>query len=100
MRGSHPAGIAPFPSILSVPATGGHMLSRRELITTGVAGSLAGPASAAPSIAEAQDADRAGQREIARAVGSVEDVLRNAFYAPSLSYGVIELLRKEMSTFF
>jgi hypothetical protein len=76
------------------------MLSRRELITTGVAGSLAASPSAAPLATEVQDADRAGQREIARAVSSVEQVLRDSFSSPSLSYGIIELLRKEMSTFF
>jgi hypothetical protein len=76
------------------------MVSRRELITAGVAGSLAAsPLGTAPT-AEEQQADREGQREIARTISGVEQVLRNAFHSPSLSYGVIELLRKEMVQFF
>jgi hypothetical protein len=76
------------------------MLSRRELITTGVAGGLAASSSAAPPVTEAQDADRAGQREIARAVSDVEQVLRDAHLTSSLSHGFVEGLRKEMTQFF
>jgi hypothetical protein len=76
------------------------MLSRRELITTGVAGSLAASSSSGPSVTEAQDADRAGQREIARAVNEVEQVLRDVHLTSSLSHGFAEGLRKEMMQFF
>jgi hypothetical protein len=77
------------------------MLSRRELITAGVAGSLASsPSAAAPVGAEVQDADRAGQREIARSISDVESVLRSAYLSSSLAHGFVNPLRKEMIQFF
>jgi len=77
------------------------MLSRRELITAGAAGSLAAsPSGAAPVVAAEQEADRAGQREIARSIGAVEQVLRDAHFTSSLSHGFVDGLRKEMMQFF
>src|SRR5215207_11415096 len=77
------------------------MLSRRELITAGVAGSLAAPASGAAAVgAEVQEADRAGQREIARSISEVESVLRSAYLSSSLAHGFVDPLRKEMIQFF
>ena len=77
------------------------MLSRRELISAGVAGSLAGsPSGALPAAAEEQQADRDGQREIARSIGSVEQVLRNAYLSSSLSHGHVTKLRGQMEQFF
>ena len=77
------------------------MLSRRELITAGVAGSLAPSASeAAPVVTEVQEADRAGQREIARSISEVESVLRSAYLSSSLAHGFVDPLRKEMIQFF
>ena len=76
------------------------MVSRRELITAGVAGSLtARPAAApAPSVVE-QDTTREGQREIARAISETEDALRAGLLGPSLSAGHIGKLRALMETF-
>ena len=51
------------------------MLSRRELIAAGVAGSLAPvPAEAAETESRAQEADREGQREIAVYVANLVGV--------------------------
>jgi hypothetical protein len=80
------------------------MLSRRDLITAGVVGSV-GPAaaSAAPSpatvAAEQQAPDRDGQREIARRIGDLHDVLRTEFQTTALSYGVVARLRSDMEQF-
>lgn len=76
------------------------MLSRRELISAGVAGGLA----SAPSLADAhtpveQEADRAGQREIAKAVSGLEGVLRDAHLTSSLAHGFVGKLRADMETF-
>ena len=77
------------------------MLSRRELIAAGVAGSLAAsPSGAVPVSAAEQEADRAGQREIARAVAGVEEVLRDAHLSSSLSHGFVDPLRRAMTQFF
>ena len=73
------------------------MLSRRDLITAGVAGSVV-PAAAAPMPSE-QDADRDGQRDIARRLGEVQDVLKSAFQTSSLSHGIVAKLRSDMETF-
>jgi hypothetical protein len=81
------------------------MLSRRELIAAGVAGSLSSspgddvelPPATEPS-AEHQ-ADREGQREIARQVQSVVGTLSSAFLTSSLSHGFVVKLRQEMETF-
>jgi hypothetical protein len=76
------------------------MVSRRELITAGVAGSLASSAApAASSTAMQQEPTREGQREIARAVGDVEDVLRDGLLGPSLSAGHVGKLRGLMEQF-
>ena len=76
------------------------MVSRRELITAGVAGSLsARPAAAATAATVEQDTTREGQREIARAIGTIDDALRQGLLGPSLSAGQIGKLRALMETF-
>ena len=77
------------------------MLSRRELITAGVAGSLSASSDAAamPPLEE-QQADRDGQREIKRSIDSVEAALRSAMLSNSLSHGVVAKLRDSMQQFF
>jgi hypothetical protein len=72
------------------------MLSRRDLITAGVVGGVA-PGAAPP--VEQPVADRDGQREIARRIGEVQDILRGAFQTSSLSHGVIAKLRADMEQF-
>ena len=70
------------------------MLSRRELFTAGVAGSLGTlPESGAPVAPEE------GHKEIAREIDSLEGVLRSAYLSPSLSHGVITKLRSQMELF-
>jgi hypothetical protein len=74
------------------------MLSRRDLITAGVVGGVA-PATAGPAPIEQQVADRDGQREIARRISEVQDVLRTEFQTASLAYGIITKLRADMEQF-
>ena len=80
------------------------MLSRRDLITAGVVGSLApDPSEAAsepPLLFEEQQApDKDGQREIARRINDVYDVLRSEYQTSSLSHGIIAKLRGDMEQF-
>ena len=76
------------------------MVSRRELITAGVAGSLTSSrADGSVAAAVEQDASREGQREIARAVGNVEDVLQAGLLGPSLSAGHIGKIRALMEQY-
>ena len=80
------------------------MLSRRELITAGVVGGLAPEAAEAASvppfvIEEQQAPDKDGQREIARRIGDVSDVLRTEYQTSSLSYGIVSKLRGDMEQF-
>jgi hypothetical protein len=80
------------------------MLSRRDLISAGIVGGLApaAPASAAaaPVVPEEQQApDRDGQREIARRIGEIQDVLRAEFQTSSLSHGIAAKLRGDMEQF-
>ena len=77
------------------------MLSRRELITAGVAGGLTTtPADAMAAAPALQEADREGQREIARSVGQVESALRSALLTNTLAHGVVGKLRGQMEQFF
>ncbi|MBA3269916.1 MAG: hypothetical protein H0T71_05345 [Acidobacteria bacterium] len=79
------------------------MLSRRELITAGVAGSFVASPSAStagPAVVEEQQADRDGQREIARSIVGVEQILRNAYLTSNLSHGFVPKLRVYMEQFF
>jgi hypothetical protein len=76
------------------------MLSRRELITAGVAGSLTStPAAVAPPATVEQESTRDLQREIARAAGNLEDALRAGLMGPSLSAGHVGKLRALMEQF-
>jgi hypothetical protein len=77
------------------------MLSRRELITAGVAGSLsATPGTEASTlVAGEQQADREGQREIARMIQALERTLNSAMLNSSLSHGFVPKLRDSMEQF-
>lgn len=76
------------------------MLSRRELLTAGVGGSLASTAAPSAAAPEEQQADRDGQREIARSITTVEQTLRNAYLTSSLSHGFVVKLRNYMEQHF
>jgi hypothetical protein len=79
------------------------MLSRRELITTGVAGSLASSsAHTAPDAAAAgiqQQADREGQKLIADRIRDVDGTLERAFFTSSLAHGFVGKIREYMQQF-
>jgi hypothetical protein len=76
------------------------MVSRRELITAGVAGTLTvAPTADALPVGEEQQADREGQREIAKQIQSVERVLRDAHLSSSLAHGFVTKLRQDMEVF-
>jgi len=74
------------------------MLSRRELFTAGIAGGLGSGAPASATTAVEQDATLQGQREIARAIGQVEDAIRQGLQ-PTLSYGLVSKVRSQMEIF-
>ncbi len=77
------------------------MLSRRELISTGVAGSFtASPAVASVPPARGQSSeDREGQREIARRIGDVHGILTHAYQSSSLAHGFVPKIRALMEQF-
>jgi hypothetical protein len=72
------------------------MLTRREVLAGGVVGSLAGDSVDAAS---EEQADRAGQRDIERAITRVDQTLDRAFNTVSLSAGFISALRKNFEGF-
>ena len=77
------------------------MLSRRDLITAGVVGSV-GPAAAPPPSAAAagqQTPDRDTERELVRRVGDIHEVLRTEYQTSTVSYGVVARLRGDMEQF-
>ena len=77
------------------------MLSRRELITAGVAGSLTAVPSAAGAapVVEEQPADRDGQREIARQIQGLDNILEHAYRSSSLGHGFVPKIREQMLQF-
>lgn len=75
------------------------MLSRRELITAGVAGTMTSAPVAGARVPAEQQADREGQREIARMLQGIERSLNNAFLNPSLTHGFVSKLRENMEQF-
>lgn len=78
------------------------MLTRRELIAVGVAGSLSpvDGAEAEAGAAVKQQADRDGQKEIASAIGRVGAALDRALPANSLEVGTIGKLTDLMEAHF
>lgn len=89
------------------------MLSRRELMSAGVAGMLypgahlaaadapvrgASAETAAPT--GEQQADRDGQREIARSIDRIDGTMRNALLSNSLAHGMVGKVRASMELFF
>lgn len=75
------------------------MLSRRELIAAGMAGGVAVPAHAAET-RDGQEADREGQREIARRIVDVDRTLTQALLTNTLGFGAAGRLREQMQQFF
>lgn len=77
------------------------MLSRRDLITAGVAagGLSAAPEGASALTAAEQEADRQGQREIANQIAAVDRALNSAFLSSSLAHGFVGKLRADMEQF-
>lgn len=76
------------------------MLSRREVITAGVAGRLAGaPTGAVAAPPAEQQADREGQREIARMLQAIDRTLNNALLTSSVAHGFVSKLRDSMEQF-
>ena len=74
------------------------MLSRRELFSTGLAGSLSAGAPSPPSAPVEQESTREGQREIARAIAEVESAIEQG-YLPTLSYGIVGKIRALMEQY-
>ena len=74
------------------------MLSRRELFSTGLAGSLSAGAPSASSAPVEQESTREGQREIARAITDVEGAIEQG-YQPTLNYGVVGKIRGMMEQY-
>lgn len=71
------------------------MLSRREVLSGGMVGSLA----AGPAVIEEQNADKEGQRDIQRAVQGVGRSLDQAFNTLTLSVGTVGTLRRAFEIF-
>ena len=76
------------------------MLSRRELFSTGVAGGLTAgaPSSSSTAASVEQESTREGQREIARAVDDVEEIIKQSLL-PTLAYGNVGRIRGMMEQF-
>ena len=80
------------------------MLSRRELMTAGVTGTLyhGVPASAAAdggTVSTEQQADRDGQREIARAISGASSSVASLLSSNSTAHGFVGKIRDLMNTF-
>jgi hypothetical protein len=76
------------------------MLTRRELITGGVAGSVV-PVGRAESAAVMQSsAELDLLRDIARQIGSVDDTLASGMLSNAIVFGLAAKVRGQMETFF
>lgn len=77
------------------------MLSRRELITAGVAGGVAARADVPPSHStEAQPGEREALLQIGRSVDTVNGSLQRGLLSNSLAFGFVGKLRDSMELFF
>ncbi len=74
------------------------MLSRRELITAGVAGGVAATPVAAAAPVE-QQADREGHREIAGEIRGISTTLRTSLLTNSVAHGTVSKIRDQMQIF-
>jgi len=76
------------------------MITRRELITGGVAGSVV-PMGHAASVQESQSAaEREALRDIARQIGSVDGTLSRGLLSNAVTFGLAGKVRGQMETFF
>jgi hypothetical protein len=75
------------------------MLSRRELLTAGVASGLTAAPSPTAAAPLDEQSDRDGQREIARAIQQLQIILEHAFRSSSLSHGTVPKIRQQMEQF-
>jgi hypothetical protein len=76
------------------------MLTRRELITGGVAGSVMpiGHPEAADGVQSRDEADML--RDIARQIGSVESTLSRGLLSNTVAFGLVGRVRAQLETFF
>lgn len=76
------------------------MLTRRELITGGVAGSVVpiGHAESAEGVQSRAEVDML--RDIATQIGAIDDTLSRAFLSNTVSFGLTTKVRAQMETFF
>ena len=76
------------------------MLTRRELITGGVAGSVV-PTGHAESAGVRQSAAELDMlRDISRQIGSVDDTLSRGLLSNAVTFGLSGKVRGQMETFF
>ena len=76
------------------------MLSRRELITAGMAGSLAPSAGVESTIAAAQPAEVEALRDIARTIQEVDRSVGQAWMSNAVLFGLGAKVRAQMEIFF
>jgi hypothetical protein len=80
------------------------MLTRRELITAGVAGGLsphaAAPVHAAPPPVNVEQSQTEALREISRAVESIDRTLDQAWLSNDTAFGLVAKVRAQCDTYF
>jgi hypothetical protein len=77
------------------------MLSRRELLSAGMAGGLASGADASPAALTTQSDAVAGiLRDIARGIQSLDGSFDQAWSSNSVTYGLVSKVRAQFETYF
>jgi hypothetical protein len=76
------------------------MLTRRELITGGVAGSVVPVGHAESTAARQPAAEAEALRQISSQIGNIDDTLRRALLSNDVAFGLVGKVRAQMEIFF
>jgi hypothetical protein len=76
------------------------MLTRRELITGGVAGSVVPIGHTEATEVRQPAAEAEALRQISNQIGDIDDTLRRAMLSNDVAFGLVGKVRAQMETFF
>jgi hypothetical protein len=76
------------------------MISRRELLTAGMAGGLTGSSEASTGVVATQSDEVVQLRDISRNIQSLDNTISRAWLSNAVAFGFVDKVRAQFETFF